>query len=62
LGFIYLLIFGGNNLIEHIIVFNVFGACTDCLGVFLILRQVPKGAIVKNKKIKTYWRTNEDAA
>ncbi len=56
LGFIYLLIFGRNELIEHIVVFNAVGASADCLGVFLILRQVPKSAVVRNKKIKTYWK------
>lgn len=55
LGFLYLIILGRNELIEHIIVFNALGACADCLGVFLILRQVPKCATVRNKKIKTYW-------
>ena len=56
LGFLYLIIFGMNELVEHIIVFNALGACADCLGVFLILRQVPKYAIVRNKKIRTYWK------
>lgn len=55
-GFLYLIIFGRSELIEHIIVFNALGACADCLGVFMILRQVPKHAIVRNKKIRTYWR------
>ncbi len=55
---IYLSIYGSNNLIEHIIVFNALGACADSLGVFLILRQVPKKAIVRNKEIRTYWRKN----
>lgn len=57
LGFIYLLLVGRNNLVEHIIVFNALGACADCLGVFLILKQVPKYAIVRNKKIRTYWKS-----
>lgn len=56
LGFFYLIIFGRNELIEHIIVFNALGACADCLGVFLILKQVPKYASVRNKKIRTYWK------
>lgn len=56
LGFLYLLVFGRNELIEHIIVFNALGACADCLGVFLVLRQVPKNATVRNKKIRTYWK------
>ena len=56
LGFIYLLTIGRNQLIEHIIVFNALSACADCLGVFLILRQIPKNAVVRNKKIKTYWK------
>jgi hypothetical protein len=56
LGFLYLIIFGRNELIEHIIVFNALGACADCLGVFLILRQVPQYATVRNKKIRTYWK------
>lgn len=56
LGFLTLMIFGKNNLIEHIIVFNALGACADCLGVFLLLRQVPQNAMVRNKKIRTYWR------
>lgn len=54
-GFIYLLIWGSNNLIEHIIFFNAVSACVDCLGVYLLLRQVPADAVVKNKKIRTYW-------
>ncbi len=56
LGFMYLIILGRNELIEHIIVLNALGSCADCLGVFLILRQVPKNAIVRNKKIRTYWK------
>lgn len=56
LGFLYLLIWGSNSMIEHIIVFNALGACADCLGVFLILRQVPKTAKVRNKKIRTFWK------
>lgn len=52
----YLIAFGGNPLIEHILVFNALGACADCLGVFLILRQVPRHSIVRNKKIRTFWR------
>jgi hypothetical protein len=58
IGFLYLIFFGRNELVEHIIVFNAIGACVDCLGVYLILRQVPKGAFVRNKMIQTYWRTN----
>lgn len=58
LGFIYLIIYGSNNLIEHILVFNALGACADCLGVFLILSQVPNNATLRNKEIRTYWRTN----
>ena len=56
LGFIYLLIFGRNNLVEHVLVFNALGASADCLVVFLILRQVPKNAKVRNKQIRTYWK------
>ncbi len=56
IGFLYLIILGRNELIEHIIVFNALGACADCLGVFLLLRQVPQHAIVRNKKIRTYWK------
>ncbi|MBN2424787.1 MAG: DUF3267 domain-containing protein [Calditrichaceae bacterium] len=56
LGFLYLIIFGRNELIEHIIVFNALGSCADCLCVFLILRQVPQYAKVRNKKIRTYWK------
>jgi hypothetical protein len=56
LGFIYLIAFGSNSLVEHILVFNAIGASADCLGVFLILQQVPKNALVRNKKIRTYWR------
>lgn len=59
LGFLYLIILGRNELIEHIIVFNALGACADCLGVFLMLRQVPKYAIVRNKKIRTYWKNKQ---
>lgn len=58
LGLIYLKIYGSNNLMEHIVVFNALGACADCLGVFLILNQVPNHAILRNKEIRTYWRTN----
>lgn len=60
IGFLYLILLGRNELIEHIIVFNALGACADCLGVFLILRQVPKYSIVRNKKIRT-WRINKNA-
>jgi hypothetical protein len=56
LGLVYLLLFGSNSLVEHIVVFNALGACADCMGAFLILRQVPKNAIVRNKKIRTYWK------
>jgi hypothetical protein len=59
-GLLYLIIFGRNELVEHIIVFNALGACADCLGVFLISRQVPRHAIVKNKKIRTYWRLDNN--
>lgn len=52
-GLLYLIIFGSNNLIQHMIVFNALGACADCLGVFLILRQVPNNAILRNKEIRT---------
>lgn len=55
-GFVYLLIVGRNNIVEHVIVFNALGASADCLGVFLILRQVPKNAKVRNKQIRTYWK------
>ncbi|MFA8451179.1 MAG: DUF3267 domain-containing protein [Bacteroidales bacterium] len=54
--FFYLLIFGRNELIEHIFLFNAISACADCLGVFLFMIQVPKGAIMKNKGIRSYWR------
>lgn len=55
LGLLYLIIFEDDELIKHIIVFNALAASADCLGVFLILRQVPKLATVRNKKIRTYW-------
>lgn len=61
LGFACLLLLGSNSLIEHIIVFNALGACADCLGVYLLLRQVPRNAIVRNKLIRTYWKTEENA-
>jgi hypothetical protein len=56
LGLSYLLVFGRNELIMHIVVFNALGASADCLGVFLILNQVPKYATLRNKQIKTYWK------
>ena len=56
LGYIYLLLFGTNSLVEHIIFFNAIGACADCLGVWIVLRQVPKHAVLRNKKIRTYWK------
>lgn len=55
MAFLYLIIMGRNELVEHIMVFNALGACADCLGVFLILMQIPKGAVLRNKKIRTYW-------
>lgn len=61
-GLLYLLLLGSNSLVEHIIVFNALGACADCLGVFLVLRQVPRNALVRNKKIRTYWRIADSAA
>lgn len=61
LGFLYLVVFGRNELIEHVIVFNALGASADCLGVFLILRQVPANSVVRNKKIRTYWKINNNA-
>lgn len=54
-GFL-LLIKKSNPFIESIILFNALGASADCLGVFKLLRQVPKNAVVRNKKIKTYWK------
>lgn len=56
IGFIILLIFGSNSIIEHIILLNALGACGDCLGALLILYQTPKDALLKNKKIRTYWK------
>ncbi|MCG6185994.1 DUF3267 domain-containing protein [Maribellus maritimus] len=56
LGIIILALVGSNSLLEHIIVWNSFGACVDCLGVFMVSRQVPRNAYVRNKKIRTYWR------
>lgn len=61
LGFLYLVVFGRNELIEHVIVFNALGSCADCLGVFLILKQVPGGSVVRNKQIRTYWKINSNA-
>jgi hypothetical protein len=61
IGFAYLILIGRNELIEHIIVFNALGACADCLGVFLIMRQIPKHSIVRNKMIRTYWKINNNA-
>jgi len=58
LGYAYLILFGDNNLIKHIIVINALGACADCLGIYLIGTQVPNNAIVRNKGIKTFWRIN----
>jgi len=48
-------------MVEHIIVFNALGACVDCLGVYLVLRQVPKYSIIRNKKIRTYWRNDSSS-
>ncbi len=56
LGFFYLIFIGRNELIEHILVFNALGASGDCFYTYLLLRQVPKNAIVKNKKIRTFWK------
>jgi hypothetical protein len=61
LGFLYLIVIGRNGLIEHIIIFNALASCADLLGVFHILRQVPKGAILRNKTIRTYWRIDKNA-
>jgi hypothetical protein len=61
LGFLYLVVFGRNELIEHVVVFNALVSCADCLGVFLILRQVPANSVVRNKKIRTYWKINNNA-
>ncbi len=61
LGFAYLLLFGSNELVEHIIAFNAAGACADCLGVFLIATQVPGQSMVRNKKIKTFWKADNSA-
>lgn len=55
-GLVLLIFTDGNSLVQHIIVFNVMGACVDCLGIYLVLKQIPKEAMVKNKKIRTYWR------
>ncbi len=60
LGFLYLIILGEDELIEHIIVFNALGASGDILGVFLVLQQVPENAIVRNKKTRTYWKMNNN--
>jgi hypothetical protein len=56
-GYLFLLIVGDNSLVEHIILANAVGSCADCLGVFLILRQVPEHAFLRFKEIRTYWRT-----
>jgi len=55
LGLLWLAIFGENGLIEHIVVFNALGSCADALGTYLILKQVPANAIIRNKGIRTYW-------
>jgi hypothetical protein len=56
-GYLFLLTVGDNSLVEHIILVNAIGSCVDCLGVFLILRQVPQHAFLRFKEIRTYWRT-----
>lgn len=61
-GLLYLYLAGSNSLVEHIVVFNALGACADCLGVYLVLKQVPRHAMVRNKKIRTYWRLADSAA
>lgn len=55
-GMVWLMMFGHNSLVEHIILFNALGACADCLGVLLVTWQVPRNAVVRNKGIRTYWR------
>lgn len=61
-GLLCLFLLGSNGLVEHIIVFNALGACVDCLGVFLVLQQVPRHALVRNKKIRTYWRLADNVS
>ena len=56
LGLLFLLFWGSNQLVEHIVVLNALGSCADCLSVFLILRQIPKNAILRSKKWKTYYK------
>jgi hypothetical protein len=62
IGMIILIIIGHNNILEHIIVINAVAACVDTMGVFMILRQVPKNTIVKNKGLKTYWKEEKVAS
>lgn len=59
-GVAYLLTFGHNSLVEHIVLFNAFGASVDCLGTYLVLRQIPRKAYVRNKEIKSYWIVKEE--
>ena len=59
-GLLFLMIHGNHRLMEHVVVFNALGACADCLGAWLVLQQVPSTALVRNKKIRTYWRLPEE--
>jgi hypothetical protein len=43
-------------------VLNTLTACGDVLGICLLILQVPRGAIVRNRGWKTYWRIGKRGA
>lgn len=55
-GFLILSIIGSNSLIEHIIMMNAIGSSMDIFNVIKIIRQIPRNAVVKNKRVRTFWK------
>lgn len=58
IGLIILVIIKDNSILEHIILYNSLVACVDCFGAYMIMKQVPANATVRNKKNKTYWKVD----
>jgi len=47
-----------NGMVAWISTWNIFFACGDILGIFLILFQIPNRAVCRNQRWRTYWKIN----
>lgn len=48
----------GSHLGAALSTWNAMFACVDILGIWLVAREIPAGALLRNQGLRTYWKGN----